>query len=107
MNQLSTERRKAVVAALVEGNSIRATCRMVGVAENTVLKLLVDVGRACAAYQHTHLRNLPCRPLQCDEIWCFVYAKARNVPQAKLLEPGVGDARTWAAICADTKFVPS
>ncbi len=104
MNTLKTSKRAAIIAALVEDNSIRATCRMVGVAKNTVLKLLVDVGRACRAYQRKHLRNLPCRRLQCDEIWTFVYAKARNVPPAKLFEPGVGDAWTWVAIDAVAEF---
>ncbi len=36
MNRLTPERRAAIVAALVEGNSIRATCRMTGAAEGTV-----------------------------------------------------------------------
>jgi len=107
MNKLSTARRTAILVALLKGNSIRATCRMVGVAKNTVLKLLVDVGRACAAYQHKDLRNLRCQHLQCDEIWTFVYAKARNVPPDKVFERGVGDAWTWAAIDAETKLVPS
>lgn len=61
MNRLSSEKRQAVVAALVEGNSIRSTVRMTGVAKNTVVKLLVDLGRACAEYQGRTLVNLRCR----------------------------------------------
>jgi hypothetical protein len=48
MNKLSTERRVQLLACLVEGNSIRATSRMTGVAFNTVLKFVADVGRACS-----------------------------------------------------------
>ncbi|MGD2110510.1 MAG: IS1 family transposase [Phycisphaerae bacterium] len=107
MNQLSTERRKAIVAALVEGNSIRATCRMTGVAKNTVVKLLCDLGAACSVYMDAHMRNLSCRTLQVDEIWSFVYAKQKNVPIEKALEGGVGDVWTWVAIDAETKLVPS
>ena len=59
------------MTALVEGNSIRATCRMTGVAKNTIIKLLVDLGRACAEYQDKALRNLTCNKIQCDEIWAF------------------------------------
>jgi IS1 family transposase len=107
MNKLSTEKRTAVVAALVEGNSIRSTVRMTGVAKNTVVKLLVDLGAACARYQDETLRNLPCRRLQCDEIWSFVGAKDKNVPAEKRGKFGVGSVWTWTAIDADTKLVPS
>jgi hypothetical protein len=107
MNRLAPERRKAVVASLVEGNSIRATCRMTGVAKNTVAKLLVDLGLVCSIYQDRLMRDLPCERIQCDEIWAFCYAKAKNVPEEKKGEPGIGDVWTSVAICADTKLVLS
>lgn len=107
MNQLDTKRRAQVVAALVEGNSIRATVRMTGVAKGTVLKLLADLGRACSEYQDRTLRNLPCRRIQADEVWSFCYAKAKNIPEELRGTEGVGDVWTWTAICADTKLVPS
>lgn len=91
----------------MEGNSIRATCRMTGAAKNTVVKLLADVGTACAEYHHKTVRNLPCKRIQADEIWSFVYAKARNVKTAKAAPEGAGDAWTWTAICADTKLIVS
>jgi IS1 family transposase len=78
---------------------------MTGVAKNTVAKLLVDLGRACAAYQDEHLRNLPCRRIQCDETWSFVGAKQKNVTMEQV-EAGMGDVWTWTAIDADTKLVP-
>jgi IS1 family transposase len=107
MNRLSTERRAEIVRCLVEGNSIRATCRMTGAAKRTVTRLLVELGAACDAYQDEHLRRLPCKRLQADEIWSFVYAKARNVPDERRGEFGVGDVYTFVAIDADTKLVPS
>jgi IS1 family transposase len=107
MNRLRQEKQIAVVAALVEGMSIRATVRMTGVAKNTVVKLLVGLGRACEAYQAEKLVNLPCKRLQCDEIWSFVGAKQKNVPAEKQGQWGIGDVWTWTAICADTKLVPS
>lgn len=106
-NILKPERRAAVVAALVEGNSINATVRMTGVAKNTILKLLVELGDVCAAYQDKHLRNLPCKRLQCDELWAFCYAKAKNVPVEKQGTFGYGDVWTFVAVDADTKLVPS
>ena len=107
MNKLDIKTRARILGCLVEGNSIRATVRMTGVAKNTVVKLLADVGAACAAYQDKALRNLPCKRIQCDEIWSFVYAKAKNVPTAKAAPEGAGDAWTWTAIDADTKLIAS
>jgi IS1 family transposase len=107
MNKLSRERQAGVIAALVEGNSIRATERITGVAKHTILKLIKDVGSACADYQDRTFRNLKCKRIQCDEIWQFCYAKEKNVPADKKGEFGYGDVWTWVAIDADTKLVPS
>lgn len=101
MNLLTTDKRKRVIAALVEGNSVRATVRMTGVAKNTVAKLLSEIGEACSAYQGEHLRNLPCQRIQCDEIWSFCYSKQKNVPAHKHGQWGYGDTWTWVAIDAD------
>jgi IS1 family transposase len=92
---------------VVEGNSVRATSRMSGVAINTVQKLILDIGEACTDFQDRTLVNLSCKTLQCDEIWSFVYSKQKNVPDAHKGEFGYGDVWTWTAICADTKLVPS
>jgi IS1 family transposase len=107
INRLSTEKRAQVLSMLVEGNSVRATSRMAGVAINTVQKLLLDIGDACAAYQDQAFRDLPCKTIQCDEIWSFVYSKQRNVPEDRKGEFGVGDVWTWVAIDADSKLCPS
>jgi IS1 family transposase len=107
MNKLSIEKQKQVLLSLVEGNSIRATCRMTGAAKNTVIKLLKDIGKACSEYQDKALRNLPCKRIQCDEIWAFCYAKEKNVPKEKKGKFGFGDVWTFTSICADTKLVPS
>lgn len=105
MNRLSPEKRAAVIACLVEGNSIRATVRMTGVAKNTVTKLLVDLGTACSVFQDATMRDLACQRIQVDEIWAFVGAKQRNVPAGK--EGEYGDVWTWVALDPDTKLVPS
>jgi len=107
MNRLSTERRSQIIGCLTEGMSIRATVRVTGVAKNTVVKLLTDLGQACADYQDATLTNLPCRRIECDEIWSFCYAKQKNVPEEHRDTFGYGDVWTWTAICADTKLVPS
>ncbi len=107
MNKLNTEKRTRIISSLVEGNSLRSTTRMVGVSINTVTKLLIDAGRACARYQHDTLRKLPCKRLQCDEIWSFCYCKQKNVSPEREGILGFGDVWTWTAICAETKLVPS
>lgn len=80
---------------------------MVGVSRNTVTKLLLDLAEVCAGYQQEHLRDLPCKRVQADEIWSFVYSKQKNVPEEKKGEYGVGDVWTWTALCADTKLAIS
>jgi len=104
MNRLTKDERISVVKCLVEGMSIRATVRVTGIAKNTITKLLVELGAACEAYQVEHLVNLPCKRLQCDEIWSFVGAKQKQVDRGA---HGVGDVWTWTAIEAETKLVPS
>src|SRR6267142_1959056 len=105
MNRLTKEQRTKIIAALVEGNSLRATARMCDVIFNTVLKLVPQIGRACTEYQDKALRNLTCKRIQCDEIWSFCYAKDKNVPVDKRGQFGFGDVWTWVALCADTKLV--
>jgi IS1 family transposase len=108
MNRLDTETRCRIVAALVEGNSIRATVRMTGAAKNTVAKLLIELGAVCSAHQDQVMRNLPCKRIQVDECWAFCYAKAKNVtPEIAAKNPFAGDVWAWAAIDADSKLIPS
>lgn len=103
MNKLDTKRRAQIVAALVEGNSIRSTCRMTGAALHTVLRLLNEIGCACAEFHNRYVRDLHVRRVQCDEIWSFVGAKKKNVTVEKKAE-GWGDVWTWTAIDADSKL---
>jgi IS1 family transposase len=107
MNKLPSAKRAQILQMMVEGVSIRAISRLTGASKNTIVKLLADAGNACADYQDKNLRGLTCKRLQVDEIWSFVYAKAKNVPTAKAAPEGAGDVWTWTAICADTKLIPS
>jgi IS1 family transposase len=107
MNKLDRKTRAQILHLLCEGQSIRAITRLTGCSKNTVAKLLVEAGHACAAYQDKTLRNLPCKRVQMDEIWSFVYAKNKNVKAAKAAPETAGDVWTWTAICADTKLIVS
>jgi IS1 family transposase len=105
MNRLSTEHRARILFALCEGASINATARQTGASKVTILKLLAEIGTASLAYQRETLVNLPCKKIQCDEIWSFIGCKQRNVepmPDGRHR----GDAWTWTAIDADTKLIP-
>jgi IS1 family transposase len=104
MNQLSLERRAAIVRCLVDGNSIRATCRITGASKNTVIKLLVDLGEMCALYQDHKLRNIAAQRIQCDEIWSYVGAKVKSI---RVGAKGHGDVWTWTALDADSKLMVS
>lgn len=102
MNMLTTERRAAIIRALVEGNSVRATSRLTGTAKATVLKLLVELGEFCSIYQDHTLRNLNCKRIEADEIWAWVGAKQKNATK-----PGQGDLWTYTAIDSDSKLMVS
>jgi IS1 family transposase len=107
MNRLSTGERVRVMSALVEGCSIRATVRMTGVAKYTVVKLLADLGAACADFHDERVRNVRASRIQVHEIWSFCYAKAKNIPSATQGQFGFGDVWTWVAIDADSKLCVS
>ena len=107
MNRLSSEQRASVISCLIEGCSIRSTVRMTGVAKKTVMRLLGEVGVFCLEFQEAAFQNLACKRLQVDEMWSFVYAKAKNVtPAIAAKNQAAGDAWLWVAIDADTKLVP-
>ena len=107
MNTLPLKTRTLILRCLVEGMSIRSTVRTTSVSKNTVVKLLIDAGKACSSYQDRVLRDLPCTRIQVDEIWAFVYAKRKNLENAKNAPSEAGDVWTWTAIDADTKLVPA
>jgi IS1 family transposase len=107
MNRLPIEKRAQIISLLTEGTSLRATSRIVGCSINTVTKLLLDVGEACATYHDEHLRDLGCKTIEADEIWSFVGSKAKNVPEGHENDPNYGDVWTWTALDADSKLIVS
>lgn len=104
MNKLSIKDRVAILNCLSEGMSVNATSRVTDKSKNTILKLLADVGDACAAYQDNAMHGLLCKRIECDEIWSFVGAKAKNVTEEHPEE--YGDCYTFTAIDPDTKLMP-
>ena len=107
MNKLETKTRAMILNMMVEGNSMRSISRVVGVSINTVTKLLIEAGEACAKYHNNNVRNVQTTRVECDEIWSFVYAKDKNVQKAKAAPDGSGDVWTWTAIDADSKMILS
>jgi len=108
MNTLTHEKRCAVIRCLVDGCSIRATTRITGVAKNTIQKLTRDLGSAVLEYHENVVRNVKAKRVQADEVWCFCYAKEKNLPDEMRGQPGVGSAVwTWTALDAETKLMIS
>jgi len=105
MNKLSVERRARILACLCEGLSVRATCRLLDCSKDAVLKLIVDAGEACVAYHDAMIQSVASKRVQVDEVWSFVHAKAKNVPEEKRGQFGFGDVWTWTAIDADSKLM--
>ena len=101
MNRLSNTNRARIVSCLVEGSSTRAACRMTGISTPTILKLLADLGKV----HDEHVRNVPAKRVQCDEIWSFAGAKMKNVCEERA--EGWGDIWTWVGIDADSKLIVS
>ena len=107
MNRLSLEKRTQIIGLLVEGTSLRATSRLTGCSKNTITKLLVEVGEACQKYHDENVKALSCKRIQCDEIWSFIYAKDKNLPEKYHGKHGMGSIWTWTAIDADSKLAVS
>jgi IS1 family transposase len=107
MNKLTIDERARILHLLCEGMSIRAITRLTGASKNTVAKLLIDAGKACAAFHDTNVRNVKATRVQVDEIWSFTYAKQKNVATAKDAPEGAGDTWTWTALDADSKMILS
>lgn len=107
MNRLSTEKRAQIVGMMIEGNSIRSITRMTGICQEAITKLLCDLGKACSDHHNAAVRGVKARRVQCDEVWSFCYAKAKNAPNAKQKSIWAGDVWTWTAIDADSKLILS
>jgi IS1 family transposase len=107
MNKLDREARSRILHLLCEGSSIRAVTRLTGASKNTVIKLMIEAGKACADYHDKNVRDVKARRIQCDEIWSFCYAKQKNVRTAKAAPDGAGNVWTWTALDADTKLMVS
>ena len=107
MKKLAPADRARIIHLLCEGSSIRAVTRLTGASKNTVIKLMIDAGKVCAAYHDEYVRDLKSKRVQVDEIWSFTYAKQKNVATAKAAPDGAGDTWTWTAIDADSKFIAS
>ncbi len=107
MNKLSPADRAKILHLLCEGSSIRSVTRLMNVGKNTVIRLMIDAGEACAEYHDEHVRNVRSKRIQCDEIWSFTYAKQKNVATAKTAPDGAGDTWTWTALDADSKLIVS
>lgn len=105
MNQLTPAKRAQVINCLVEGNSIRSTCRLTGAGKNTVARLLVAVGKACSIFQDKAFRRLTCKRIQVDEVWSFVGSKEKNTSGEKKAL-GCGDCWVWTALDSETKLIP-
>ena len=107
MNKLATSVRAQALHMLVEGSSMSAVSRILGINISTVSKLLADAGEACIDFHDTAVQNVQARYVQCDETWSFCYAKARNAESAQGVIDYAGDVYTWIGIEADTKLVIS
>jgi len=106
MNILKTEKKLSVITSLIEGNSIRSTSRMTGVHKTTIMKVLIEVGENCTRIMDSSMRSLPCKAIECDEIWTFVRKKEGNVTATERMIGKIGDQYVFVALDPETKLVP-
>ena len=106
-NVLSPRKQAHIIRCLLEGVSINSTVRITGCHKTTILRLLEHIGTWASQYCDERLRNLPCKRLEIDEAWSFVYVKEGNKPRATHAPPDAGDVWTWVAFDPDTKLVAS
>jgi IS1 family transposase len=106
MNRLPIDRRAQIINALVEGNSIRSTERMLNVHRDTIMRLMVEVGNGCATIMDEQMRDLLCERIQVDEIWSYV-GKHQRFMRPHDDQRRVGDMWTFVALDPDTKLVPA
>lgn len=107
MNKLTRKQRKLILTLLVEGSSLRSVSRTVDVSINTVKKLLIDAGTACADFHDKSVRNVRCTTVQAYETWSFCYAKEKHVEYCWDAPDNAGDVWTWTAIDKDSKLILS
>lgn len=104
-NVLSAEKRLEVLAALVNGTSIRAASRMTGVHQDTIGRFGLAMGEGCERLHDRVVRDLTCSLVDLDEqhSWCGV--RQVNIDAAKHDPAKVGEQWTWAAICRTSKLI--
>ena len=105
MNRISHDKRVQVLRTLLDGTSMRATSRITGVAFNTIKALLIQAGKVAAAYHDVHVRDVQVQHVQCDEVWSYVYAKAKQVAKMPTAPPDAGSIWAWTALDADSKLI--
>jgi IS1 family transposase len=105
MNKLPLAKRVQILSLLCEGASMRSISRVVDVSINTVAKMLVDAGEACAAFHDEKVRGVASKGVRVDEIWSFCAARQKNVSSIKKPVGGAGDEWTWTVLDADSKLI--
>ncbi|WP_441290211.1 IS1 family transposase [Sorangium sp. KYC3313] len=104
-NVLPAERRLEVLAALVNGTTIRSTERMTGVHRDTIGRFAQAIGEGCARLHDRLVRDLTSPLVDLDEqhSWCKV--RQKQLDPAKHSAAEMGEQWTWAAICRTSKLI--
>src|SRR4051812_46929069 len=100
---LAPEKRLAVLAALVDGNGVRATSRMSDVNLRTVLRFGVTLGEGAQRLHNALARDLSSPMIENDEIWGYVRKKQARVTEAENAA-GLGEAYTFVALGMPSRF---
>lgn len=106
MNKISKEKKIQILSALTEGMSIRSVERMTNTHRDTIMRLLVRIGKGCQQLLDENMKGFHSKYLQADEIWTFVQKKERMLKGEERRNQGIGDQYVYVALDAETKLIP-
>lgn len=93
------------IRALAEGNSLRATGRIVQIDKDTACAWLHRAAVHCRLVMLYLWRNLTVTECQLDELWSFVHTKEQHLEAAKLCCTTYGDTWIWIAFAPAWRLV--
>jgi len=96
---------ETAVRALAEGNSLRATARIILADKDTICAWLDRAAQHCRVVMLYLWHDLLVRECQLDELWSFVHTKEEHLPGAKIYCETYGDAWVWIAFAPIWRLV--
>jgi transposase-like protein/IS1 family transposase len=102
--RVATDRMIFALRMILEGNSFRATERLLGIHRDTIIRAMVEAGEKCQAFMEKVIKDVPVADVEVDEIWGFVGCKEKTRARNGYSEM-FGDAWCFLGIERTTKMI--